>query len=840
MRRWFMLLVCGFLLLTLLLPFQAATAEAGSAVVAESSNAGVTMVAAGGGHLALKEDGTVWTWGDGLPVQVKDLEEVVTVAAGGGHSLALKEDGTVWAWGSNEYGVLGKDPYNTGSSLTPVQVQGLSSVVAIAASGQHNLALESDGTVWAWGLNSSGQLGNGTATDHLTYFHTPAQVRDLDSVTAVAAGAGLSLAIKSDGTVWAWGNNYYRDVSGTTLTPVQVQGLSSVVSIDTSGSHSLAVKSDGTLWVWGYNSAGQLGDGTRTARNTPVQLQGLSSVAAIDADEGYSLALKSDGTVWAWGCIPKGGECYESDIRTTPVQVQDLSSVVGISAGFGHSLALKSDGTVWAWGGNMYAQLGDGTRRAGYIPFKVQGFGWASPETPEWPAGDVLTVADVTYNSVQLNWQPATDDTGVDMYLVYQDNTPLGTLNGDVNSYEVKGLSPKSSYLFSLVAIDAAGNQSVKKDVTVTTTVYNPVPKPETLLYRFNGTIPGSGSETLLYRFNGTILDFDKSRILWKKPGDKVLWLYNQTDGNQVMVDDVTGADYIIRTAKLSADGVVYSLSGGKVATHYWKDGAVQNSWHGQSLYEAKGNFVVFTSSVVDVTTGQSRTLPNSNFKNTNRFDLSGDGTVVYVDPTYRSNLYKSLPDGTLTTLVPPSADYLSYGGPLTDGKNIIYKVLKWTSSGYKWGVRLRDANDKITTLALNPFYKPFFTNTRTDYQINNGWIAYQEYNKEKDNWILYVRSPEGETKQIFETPSQTWKQSWYSRVGLSINQLEADGSVVYAANSGTYLYSAQENRHVPVSGVPGKLEYQEYVFSGPGEKQYRFGAWYRLDGGSLYAIRMS
>ncbi|UVI29017.1 hypothetical protein [Paenibacillus spongiae] len=344
-------------------------------------------------------------------------------------------------------------------------------------------------------------------------------------------------------------------------------------------------------------------------------------------------------------------------------------------------------------------------------------------------------------------------------------------------------------------------------------------------------------SEVLLNEFNGTILGFDESRIIWKETGDKVLWLHNRTDGSQVKVYDATGSDYTIYSAKLSTEGVVYTLSitdpSGWPTYHsvyYWNDGNVQKLANGNyraDVYDVKGNFAVFTNRVLDLATGQSRTLPNSHFANMNRFDLSADGTVVYTDPTYNSNLYKSHPDGTLMTYVLP-AGYQSYSGPLMDGKNMIYQVKRYSSD--KWLLRLRDADDNITTLALNPWYG-FFPNPRPSYQINNGWIAYQEYNKEKDNWALYVRSPEGETKPIFETASQTWKQSWYSRDGISINQLGADGSVVYTVYYGklkyskTYLYSTHSDKHVRVSS---------------GTKfQYQNGAWYRMTSNSLFAIQI-
>ena len=221
----------------------------------------------------------------------------IAIAAGSYHTVALKSDGTVWTFGDNYYGQLGDgnsggdySSYDPGiDSNTPVQVVGpggsgfLTDIIAIAAGWYHTVALKSDGTVWAWGSNGNGRLGDNTTIER----HMPVQVHGegdigfLTDIIAISAGWKHTVALKSDGTVWAWGYNGYGQLGdGTTTdrhTPVQVHGegdigfLTDIITISAGGWHTVALKSDGTVWAWGYNLYGQLGDGTTTERHTPVQ-----------------------------------------------------------------------------------------------------------------------------------------------------------------------------------------------------------------------------------------------------------------------------------------------------------------------------------------------------------------------------------------------------------------------------------------------------------------------------------------------------------------------------------------------------------------------------------------
>lgn len=286
---------------------------------------------------------------------------------------AAANSGIAWAWGLNDSGQLGDGTTNNFRAL-PVRVGSLTGVIRIEGGEQHSLALRADGTVWAWGQNGFGQLGDGTTTGR----STPTQVTGLTNVTAIAGDYYHSLALRSDGTAWAWGYNDEGQLGdGTTtnrLLPVQVSGLTDVMAIAGGYHHSLALRSDGTVWAWGENFYGQLGDGTTTNRLLPVQVSGLTGVTAISEGAWHSLALLSDGTVRSWGYNNYGqlGDGTTTK-RLVPVQVSGLTSVTAIVGGGGHSLALGSDGTAWAWGHNDLGQLGDGTGINRLTPVQVAG-----------------------------------------------------------------------------------------------------------------------------------------------------------------------------------------------------------------------------------------------------------------------------------------------------------------------------------------------------------------------------------------------------------------------------------------------------------------------------------
>jgi alpha-tubulin suppressor-like RCC1 family protein len=374
-------------------------------------------VAGGGNHsVALKKDGTVWTWGynglgalgDGtttsrsIPAVVNGLTGVTAIAAGENHTLALRTNGTVWAWGHNGNGQLGDA--STTNRLVPTQVPSLTDVVAIAAGANFSAALKSDGTIRTWGYNGYGQLGDGTTTQRTS----PVTVSSFSSVAAIAAGSDHLLARKSDNTIWAWGRNAEGMLGDTTSTqrtsPVQTS-ITSAAIIAAGWLHSIGVRSDATMWTWGGNSVGQLGKGTTTSSSTPAQISSFTDLANGDGGGSHTLAVKTDGTVWGWGANSSGqvGDGTTTQ-RTSPVQVTGLADIVVVGGGLNHSLAVDDDGAVWAWGNNTNGQLGDGTLDLRLAPTQIAeaNFNWKvgtprlSPGTGSFTATTNVTVTVVT------------------------------------------------------------------------------------------------------------------------------------------------------------------------------------------------------------------------------------------------------------------------------------------------------------------------------------------------------------------------------------------------------------------------------------------------------------
>jgi hypothetical protein len=286
---------------------------------------------------------------------VSGLTGVVSVAAGSYHSLALKSGGTVWAWGYNARGQVGDG--TTANKSSPVQVSGLSGVVSIAAGGNSSYVVKSDGTVWAWGYNNKSQLGDGTTANKTA----PVQIPGLTNIVKASGGNTHALFLRSDGAVLAVGENTYGQLGiGTTTSKTLAVLIANFAAQDiaANGQHSLALKADGTVWSWGYNNRGQLGDGTTVNKTAPVQVTGLSGAVEIAAGSTSSYTVKTDGTVQSWGYNNNGQLGDGTAVnKSSPVPAASLSGVAGIAAGGAHTLAFKVDGSVWGWGANDKNQL---------------------------------------------------------------------------------------------------------------------------------------------------------------------------------------------------------------------------------------------------------------------------------------------------------------------------------------------------------------------------------------------------------------------------------------------------------------------------------------------------
>ena len=358
------------------------TNGAGGAVSTHTKNVLVAtspIVSGDSFSCALGNDNSVSCWGNNsqgrtgqpapvsansnTPVVVPGLNDVLALAAGAAHSCAIKLNGTVWCWGNNQYGQLGDGTASgfNGFKATPVQVVGISDAVQIAAGDWHTCAVRRvSGAVLCWGLNQNGQLGDGTKVSHTT----PVASSGLVGATALAAGADHTCAAIAGGAVQCWGANSQGQIGDNTAvdrTAPTANGLTNVVSLGLGITHSCAVKSDKTVSCWGDNMSAQLGNGTSGNAGSQVALPvaGLTDAIAISAKYNYTCVLKADNTAACWG-DNRAGFGSAATYLTTPTAIAGTTNGVSIGTGPGHACVLQVSGDVICWGNTGNGRLGQG------------------------------------------------------------------------------------------------------------------------------------------------------------------------------------------------------------------------------------------------------------------------------------------------------------------------------------------------------------------------------------------------------------------------------------------------------------------------------------------------
>jgi len=368
-------------------------------------------------NIISKSNGDVYTWGYNLfgqlgignnesssiiPVEVELLHgKIITqVAMGGGHTIALDASGVVYTWGYNRYGELGIGNENGIGSNIPVEVGGVLSqktIIQVAAGEYHSIALGADGTVYTWGYNYMGQLGNGNYTDsNVPVETTLSGTISGGTIIQVAAGMNHSMALADDGTVYTWGFNGYGQLGNATEVstynvpvPVFTSGVlngKTVIQIAAGNGHSIALTTEGNVYTWGWGGYGQLGneDSTRANQNVPVAVStsGVLSGKTITKIAGggiHSVALASDGTVYTWGQnsfgeLGNGDNLHQN--QNVPVAVVTSGALNGVTitqvaAGNNHTITLGNNGTVYTWGRNQYGILGNGSYAESNVPVAI-------------------------------------------------------------------------------------------------------------------------------------------------------------------------------------------------------------------------------------------------------------------------------------------------------------------------------------------------------------------------------------------------------------------------------------------------------------------------------------
>lgn len=346
----------------------------------------------GGAHTtAQKSDGTLWGWGFGSwgelltsnttepsPIQLGVSTDWNVIKNGTSNTFAIKNNGTLWGCGSNQLGSLGVNS-TTQLFTTFQQITTASNWVKVAPSSYFTIALKADGTIWAWGQNTTYQLGHAPASAQQLF---PTQVGTATDWVDIASGtADTSFAIKSNGTIWGWGANpssiiIYGSSTSSVSTPTQIGTSTDWMKMSVGGQHILAQKTDGTLWSWGSGQVLGTG-GTPSVTNIPQQIS-TDVWKSFSAGSSTSFGVKADGTLWGWG-INTNGQLADgtSTDRLVPTQIGTETTWATVQARkYATTMATKTDGSIWYWGRNYYGEFGNGSSYvSGYFTSPQQTLG---------------------------------------------------------------------------------------------------------------------------------------------------------------------------------------------------------------------------------------------------------------------------------------------------------------------------------------------------------------------------------------------------------------------------------------------------------------------------------
>jgi alpha-tubulin suppressor-like RCC1 family protein len=433
--------------------------------------------------LAIKSDGTLWGWGQNsnllglglgnlanqnLPIQIGTANDWLTVSAGTIHSLAVKTNGTLWSWGNGQFGQLGNGVFN---SATPnvTQVGTATDWLRVSAGNRFSLAIKNTGTLWSWGWNFTGQLGNNTVVD----LNLPAQVGTANDWFLIDAGDQHALAIKTTGTLWAWGNNTFGQLGDgtntTSLLPIQIGTATNWSLISGGTDHSMALDSSNILYTFGNNTNGQLGDGTNTPSNVPIPISFSSSglvsfYIAISAGQTHSLAIKNDNTLWSAGFNNQGqlglGNLTNTNVLT---QIGTANTWIAISAGHTHSHAVDSNTDIWSAGRGLEGELGIGSNTA-FNTLQVVGCPTATLSTNEIKLLKATVYPNPTNGTVNISYNLENDSkitlrlTSIQGQIIQE--TILDKSSGpQTDSYD---LSSVSNGMYFISVSNANGTYTIK------------------------------------------------------------------------------------------------------------------------------------------------------------------------------------------------------------------------------------------------------------------------------------------------------------------------------------------------------------------------------------------